>query len=130
MLSLRRPENWLGCRNIICGGSAPKVKTHKSRQRSPSATTDLVELSDRLKATTEGAIPKLAVLCVSCGEVADELLTGLARLKRSSTRGAGKAKSVRLALRSMWSKDKIAGIERRLSGFRDEINLHIVVEIR
>ncbi len=95
-----------------------------------SITKDLVELSDRLKATTEGTIPRLAALCVSCGEVADELLTGLARLKGAPSRGAGKAKSVRLALRSIWSKEEIAGIERRLSGFRDEVNLHVVVEIR
>lgn len=37
---------------------------------------------------------------------------------------------MRKALRSVWSKEKTEGIEKRLAGFRDELNLHIVVDLR
>ena len=90
-------------------------------------TKDLAELNEGLKMATAGTSPRLAALCASCGELADELL---ARLKGPSASPPGKRKSIRLALRSMWTKEEINGIERRLAGFRDEINLHIVVEIR
>jgi len=93
-------------------------------------TKDLAELNEGLKMATAGTSPRLAALCASCGELADELLARLARLKGPSASPPGKRKSIRLALRSMWTKEEINGIERRLARFRDEINLHIVVEIR
>jgi len=39
-------------------------------------------------------------------------------------------KGVRKALKSMWNKEKIKGIEKQLAGFRDELNLHIIVGLR
>jgi len=38
--------------------------------------------------------------------------------------------SMRKALRSLWSKEKIQEIEKRLASFREELNLHIVVDLR
>ena len=95
-----------------------------------AATNDLVALNERIKsnATTGGANLALISLCSSCNDVAKELLVALVKLKLQG--GKSKWKSFRKALRSVWSKEEVLGIERRLSSFRDEINLRIVVELR
>jgi hypothetical protein len=95
-----------------------------------TATNDLVALNKSINSNaTPGSVnTALISLCSSCNDVARELLGALAKLKIQG--GKSKWKSFRKALRSVWSKEKILGIERRLSSFRDEINLHIVVELR
>jgi hypothetical protein len=95
-----------------------------------TVTDDLVALNERVNSNaTLGVLnPALISLCSSCNDVAKELLGALAKLKVQGDKS--KWKSFRKALRSVWSKEEILGIERRLSSFRDEINLHIVVELR
>jgi hypothetical protein len=95
-----------------------------------TATNGLVALIESINsnATPRSVKPALISLCSSCNDVAKELLGALAKLKVQA--GKSKWKSLRKALRSVWSKGEILGIERRLSSFRDEINLHIVVELR
>jgi hypothetical protein len=51
-------------------------------------------------------------------------------ISKTAEGGKSKWKSFRKALRSVWSKEKVLEIERRLSTFRDEINLRIVVDLR
>jgi hypothetical protein len=95
-----------------------------------TATNDLIALNAKLQLSTTGpnGNPALVALCVSCNDVARELLDALAKLKVQG--GKSKWKSFRKALRSVWSKEEILGIENRLSRFREELNLHVVVELR
>lgn len=93
-------------------------------------TKDLIDLNDRLKkSSSANTPPEIAALCAACNVVAAELLAGLMKLKMSSGR-KNKVKAVGLALRSLWSTEEMAGIERRLDRFRVELNLHVAVELR
>jgi hypothetical protein len=94
-----------------------------------TATNHLVQLNNKLKdtagATSDGALENL---CTSCGAAAHELLTALDNIKARGEKD--KWKSVRKALHSVWSKDKIKELERRLARFREDLNLHVVVNLR
>ena len=98
--------------------------------RLEAATNDLLALNKQIDCNPSTGGTSLAILslCSSCNDIAKELLAALAKLKAEG--GKSKWKSFRKALRSVWSKEKISEIERRLSTFRDEINLHIVVDLR
>jgi hypothetical protein len=95
-----------------------------------TVTNDLVIISKSLTASNAAtsADPALDNLCVGCVAVSQELLSALAKLKAG--KDSAKWRSVRKALRSVWIKDKISSLEPRLGGFRDEVNLRIVVSLR
>ena len=65
-------------------------------------------------------------LCTGCNDVAQELLTVLGNLKG---RKLGKWSSFKQALKSTWSKDRIEALQARLAGFREELDLHILVDL-
>jgi hypothetical protein len=92
-----------------------------------SAADHLVLLKDEVetsaKSTGDSALEKL---CQDVTTTSSDLIAALQKLKA----GGGKWKTIRKALRSVWSKDKIHGLEHRLASFREELNLHIVVKIR
>ena len=94
-----------------------------------TATNHLVLLNNKLKnaATTtgDGALERL---CKSCGTAADELLAALDKVKVKGKQD--KWTSIGKALRSVWSKEEIVELERRLAKFREELNLHVVVDLR
>ena len=91
---------------------------------------DLIELTTSLQAAESLALGDTALenLCVACNEVANELLTVLGKLNASGT--PTKWKSVRKALRSIWSKEKMRELEKRLACFRAELTFRIVVDLR
>jgi hypothetical protein len=93
------------------------------------ATNHLVLLNSKLKdaaaATGDSALENL---CKSCNTAAEKLLDALDKVKVN--REQQKWKSMRKALRSVWSKEEIGELERRLSKFREELNSHIVVDLR
>jgi hypothetical protein len=93
------------------------------------ATNDLVLLNKKLKdgATVTGD-KALESLCLSCHTVADELLAALNKLKVKGKHQ--KWESIRKAIGSVRSKEDIEQLERRLSTFREEINLRIVIDLR
>lgn len=93
------------------------------------ATNHLILLNSKLEnaASTIGD-KALEVLCKSCSAVAVELLGTLDKLKVHG--GKEKWKSMRQAVRSLWSEEKIQDIERRLASFREELNLHVIVDLR
>jgi hypothetical protein len=94
-----------------------------------TAANHLIQLSNKLENAANTTSDKaLHALCRSCGVVAVELLGALDKLKVQGKKG--KWKSMRKALRSLWSKEKIQEIEKQLEGFREELNLHIVVDLR
>jgi hypothetical protein len=94
-----------------------------------TVTNHLVLLNNKLKnaATTTGD-SALERLCKSCGTAADELLAALDNVKVKGKQT--KWKSMRKALRSVWSKEEIKELERRLARLREELNLHVTVDLR
>jgi hypothetical protein len=93
------------------------------------ATNHLVLLNSKLKeAATSTGDGALESLCISCGAAADNLLATLDKVKVRDKQH--KWKSIRKALRSVWSKEEIEDLERRLATFREELNFHVVVDLR
>jgi hypothetical protein len=70
----------------------------------------------------------LQELCIAIAHASADLLGALAKLKVQGNKT--KWKTMRKAIRSVWSKEKVHDLEHRLSSFRDELNLHITVKIR
>ncbi|KAF2185377.1 TPR-like protein [Zopfia rhizophila CBS 207.26] len=96
-----------------------------------TATNHLVLLNNKIKdaaTTTTTSDDALKRLCESCKSTADELLTALEKVKVSGKKE--RRKSIRKALRSVWSKEKIREVEGRLARFREELNLHVTVDLR
>ena len=93
-------------------------------------TNNLIGINKALitSSTAASADPALSTLYLGCIEVSTELLAALAKVKAGSN--PSKWNSVRKALRSVWSKEKISSLEARLGEFRDEVNLRIVVSLR
>ncbi|RYP78486.1 hypothetical protein DL771_000439 [Monosporascus sp. 5C6A] len=94
-----------------------------------TATNHLMLLNNKIKdaaiTTSDDALKRL---CESCKSTADELLTALGKVKVSGKQK--RRKSIRMALRSLWSEDKIREVEGRLARFREELNLHVTVDLR
>jgi len=94
-----------------------------------TAINHLVLLNNKLKdaATTTGD-SALQSLCKSCSTTADQLLAVLDKVKVKGKQG--KWKSIRKALRSVWSREEVEELGRRLERFREELNLHVTVDLR
>ena len=93
------------------------------------ATNHLVLLNNKLKDTaTTTSDDALKRLCESCKSTADELLAALNKVRVSGKQD--RWKTIRKALRSVLSKEKIRELEGRLARFREELNLHVVVDLR
>lgn len=89
----------------------------------------LVLLKDEIDAAaTTISDPTLFNLCASVTAAAHDLLEVLNKVKVEGPKT--KWKTLRKAVRSVWSKEKIEDLEKRLLSFRDELNLHIVVRLR
>jgi hypothetical protein len=93
-----------------------------------TATNHLVLLNNKLRDANRTSDVELENLCKSCSTVADELIRALGELKVQG--GQKRWKSMRKAIRTVWSKDKIQGIEKRLANFREVLSLHIIVDLR
>jgi hypothetical protein len=91
-------------------------------------TNHLVLLNSKLKdaAITTGD-GELESLCTSCGVAADDLLAAMDKVKVKGKQH--KWKSIRKALRSVWSKEEIGDLELRLARFREELSFHVVVDL-
>jgi hypothetical protein len=94
-----------------------------------TATNHLKDLNEKLKngAKSTGDTT-LKDLCEACDKVARELLEALDKVKVKGKHE--KWKSIRKALRSVWSKEHIEELEQRLARLRAELNLHLVVDLR
>jgi hypothetical protein len=94
-----------------------------------TATNHLVLLSNKIKdAATIASDDALRRICESCKSIADELLATLNKVKVNGKQE--RWKSIRKALRSVWSKEQIRELEGRLARFRQELNLHVIVDLR
>jgi hypothetical protein len=94
-----------------------------------TATNNLLILNEKLKdnATIVGDA-QLQRLCLSCQNAGNELLVTLNKVKVKDRQQVWE--SVRKALRSVWSKDKIKGLEQRLTKFKEELNFYIIASLR
>lgn len=92
-------------------------------------TRDLIRLKEQLEIQAGVDNVHLGTLCRRCNEVGVELLEGIQKVKGHGGR-SGKLKSFRQAVRSVWSRDEIHSIEKRLSNIRDELNLQVCVDLR
>ena len=93
-------------------------------------TNDLLILNKKLKddATTVGD-GALQSLCLSCEKAGEEFLVKV--LNKVKVKDRQKTwESIRKALRSIWIKGEIKGLEKRLAKFKEELNLHIIVGLR
>lgn len=69
-------------------------------------------------------------ICESCIDIAEELCSRLNQLKVSPSHPQRRWKSIRQALKSVWSKEKLQELEGRLARFKDDLNLHIIVALK
>lgn len=93
------------------------------------AANDLLLLNNRIQdASSTVSDDALKRLCESCKSTADELLAALNKVKVNGKQDGWK--SVRKALRSVWSKEKIRELEGRLTRLRAELDLHTMVNLR
>jgi hypothetical protein len=94
-----------------------------------AVTNDLVLLSNSLKDTASNPCDEaLKSLSESCHTVAEQLLVALDKVKAKGKHQ--RLESIRKAVRSVWNKQHIEGLERRLARFREELNLRVVVDLR
>ncbi|CAN9432139.1 unnamed protein product [Alternaria alternata] len=70
----------------------------------------------------------LCDLCKGCIDVSQELTKALEKLTGQGK--PGRSRSFRQALKSVWSKDDIDNLERRVKMYREELNIRIVVGLR
>lgn len=76
-----------------------------------------------------GAVSSLAT---RCEDVATELLTAISELKQNQKRSkvGEKFGSFRKALKSVWKKEELLGLQSRLESLRDELMLQLVSKSR
>ncbi|KAF2116983.1 hypothetical protein BDV96DRAFT_16670 [Lophiotrema nucula] len=97
-----------------------------------TALEHLVSLKDVvLNATASDADSALKELCQAVTGAALELAEALEKVKVKKAPGeAARWRSMRKAIRSVWSKEKIRELEHRLEGLRLELSLHITFKTR
>jgi hypothetical protein len=67
-------------------------------------------------------------LCKGCKTVSEELIAALDKVTRKGK--LGKFSSVSQALRSHWSKQHIATLQKRVDSFRQQLIINILVSLR
>ncbi|KAL1620939.1 hypothetical protein SLS54_005870 [Diplodia seriata] len=80
----------------------------------------------RLRGTLDVDDEALLQICSGCDDVAQELLGALSRVMTQGKQG--RWKSIRKALKAVWTKDEIRDIDMRLSNFRDQLTLRILLQ--
>ena len=99
-------------------------------------TNDLSQIAKSLRenevntAKLSNAEKALYTMADDSCKIAEELLKRLDKLKVKSDAKHRGWKSIRQALKSVWSKEKIDELSERLSLFRDQLQLHILVSMK
>lgn len=98
---------------------------------------DLSKISRKLRnsftsATTSTCLTEdeqaLHELCKGCIDVSEELTAALSKIEHHGKRG--KFRSFRQALKSVWSKEDIDQLEKRMKLYKEELNFRIIVGLR
>jgi hypothetical protein len=103
-----------------------------------NATLRLTELTNSINASLSicktDSIPSdataLEVICQNCLGLSEELLSRLRSLSIDENSKRRRWKSFRQALKAVSSKEGVDSLARRITGYRDELNSHILVWIR
>lgn len=72
----------------------------------------------------------LQTICKSCLDISDELRTQLEKLKVPANTSHRKWKSFRKALKSVWSKESVDGLARKLESLKGELETHVLIGLR
>jgi hypothetical protein len=73
---------------------------------------------------------ELDTICDSCAIVSEELIAKLNELKVPYGHRHRKWKSFRQALKTVWSREEVDNIAKRLAGFRSELEIHLLDFLR
>lgn len=100
-----------------------------------STTIRLRDLAGPLQSQTPtvGGYPEdraLKALCGECVDIAMQLLAQLEKLKVPENCNNRRWKSFRQALKSVWSKDKVDELNKRLRGLDEQLRTHILLLLR
>lgn len=103
-----------------------------------TAARRVTELGERIKLARQVERPgmtdadeqALEVICEGCISVSKELLSKLEKLKVGGGSKHRMFKSFRQALKSVWSKEAVDEIARRLEAFQRELDAHLLVSLR
>jgi hypothetical protein len=93
-----------------------------------AAATDLRILQSEVANSMAGCGSEMQDLCIACDAAASDLLDALSKVKAQES--GQKWKSIRKALRSIWSKEEIVQMESRLTSLRIELNLRVSATTR
>ena len=72
----------------------------------------------------------LIILAKQCSTAADEFLCTLCELKAAAGSSNKRWESFRKALKFYWRKGRVEAMEKRLQGFRERLNFHVLVSMR
>jgi hypothetical protein len=91
---------------------------------------DLHDVTKKISSSPVGILndEKLISLAGGCQVVSKELQDLLEKLKVQT--GSSKWKIIRIALRSMRKKEDVAGLEKRLTGYRSQILLRLLLILK
>ncbi|KAN0112459.1 hypothetical protein V8E51_005410 [Hyaloscypha variabilis] len=93
-------------------------------------TEDISAVAVKLAASAGAATgnDRLDCICEQCTIVAKELSEALKEMKADGKKS--RIKSARKALKAMWGKKRVEDMKRRLEGYRDEIQFHVLVDLK
>lgn len=92
-------------------------------------TKDITIVTEKLS-TANGAVTgngSLDDICKRCIQAANELMGALSGMR---VHEKSKWKSVRQALKATWGKTQVDELRRRLEGWKDEIQFHVLVDLK
>ncbi|KAG4436838.1 hypothetical protein IFR05_007687 [Cadophora sp. M221] len=91
---------------------------------------DIAAVTTKLAASSANTSgnDSLDEICRRCTASAKDLIAALQKLKMDGQKG--KWKSARKGLKAVWGKKKVDELQGRLEGWRDEIQFHVVVQLR
>lgn len=124
-------------RQIVCKArELYQSGTSQDVSEKTTVTQRLIDLTDRVrslqrKTNSRGGSPNLDRICDDCITASDELLRSLQRLKVPKDDVERRRwKSLRQALKTVWSTNDINSMASRLSSLRNELTAEIIVITR
>ena len=111
----------------IYSSASGTLREHNDQE---SITNDIKSLSSIIRdgESAGPSDPMLQRLCTQCIEVAEELQAALDDHKIKGNHK--KTESIRKSLKALWGKEKLLALEERVSSFRQELTLHVAVDLR
>lgn len=128
--------------DFSCNILSESRKTYRSATGTSTENVELENVAESLRQFTAqlqtsangqtphpGANQAFEKVLESCRGVADELLHAIERLKVQD--GPHRRwRSFRQALITLWRKEELSGMEKRLSFLREQVTLHLVSSVR